>query len=120
MRFFADHCISNSVIQALRDAGHEVARVQEHLPVESEDSVVISKAQELSAILLSLNSDFADIVAFPPSKFKGIIAIQMRNRPGLTGALMKRFLSYMELHPTAGHYAGKLIWVEPHRIRVRS
>lgn len=120
MRFFADHCVSNSVVHTLRSAGHEVVRLRDQLPVESEDSVVISKAQELNAILLSLNGDFADIVAFPPSKFKGIIAIQMRNRPGLTGALMQRLLTYLESHPAADHYTGKLIWVEPHRIRVRT
>ena len=119
MKFFADHCVSNSVVETLRNAGHEVVRLKEHLPVEMEDSVVIAKAQELDAILLSLNSDFADIVAFPPAKFKGIVALLMRNRPALTGTLMKRFLSYMELHPSPDHYQGKLIWVEPGRIRVR-
>lgn len=106
-------------MQALRDAGHEVFRLQEHLPVESEDSDVIAKAQDLGAVLLSLNGDFADIVAYPPSKFQGIVAIAMRNRPSLTVALMKRFLSYLELHPSAGYLRGKLIWVEPDRIRVR-
>ncbi|MGH9786891.1 MAG: DUF5615 family PIN-like protein [Terriglobia bacterium] len=120
MKFFADHCVSNSIIQALRDAGHQVDRLGEHLPVESEDSLVIGKAQELKAILLSLNGDFADIVAFPPSNFCGIVAFQMRNQPGLTSALMERFLGYLELHPSADHYRGKLIWVEPGRMRVRS
>jgi len=119
VRFLADHCVSNSIIQSLRDAGHEVHRVGKHLPVESEDFSVIDKAQELSAILLTLNGDFADIIAFPPFKFKGIVALQMRNRPQLTDTLMKRFLSYLELHPSPDHYRGKLIWVEPGRIRVR-
>jgi predicted nuclease of predicted toxin-antitoxin system len=32
------------------------------LPVESADALVIAKAQEIDAILLSLNGDFADIV----------------------------------------------------------
>jgi hypothetical protein len=35
--------------------------------------VVISEAQELDAILISLNGDFADIVTYPPEKYKGII-----------------------------------------------
>ncbi len=120
MRFFADHCVSNSVVQTLLNAGHEVVRLRERLPVESEDSVVIQKAQELDTILITLNGDFADIVAFPPSKFKGIVALQMRNRPGLTPILMNRLLKYLELHPAAHHFQGKLIWVEPDRIRVRA
>src|SRR3990172_7513098 len=40
------------MIQALRDAGHEVFRVKEHIPVESGDEVVIAKAQELDSIFI--------------------------------------------------------------------
>jgi len=120
LRFLADHCISIFVVQTLRDSGHEVMRIRDVLPVESEDSVVIAKAQEVDAILLSLNGDFADIVAYPPSNFKGIVTLQMRNRPSLIRTLMDRFLAYVEQHPTQDHYRRKLIWVEPHRIRVRT
>jgi hypothetical protein len=28
LRFLADHCISNSIIQALREANHEVVRFE--------------------------------------------------------------------------------------------
>ena len=120
MKFFADHCVSNSVIQSLGSAGHEVVRLRDELPVESEDSIVIAKAQELDAILISIDGDFADIITFPPSRFKGIVTLQMRNRPRLIMTLMERFLGYVKQHPTADHYRGKLIWVEPHRIRVRT
>ena len=62
LRFLADHCISNSIIQTLREANHEVLRLKDLLPVESSDAIVFAKAQEIDAILLSLNGDFADIV----------------------------------------------------------
>ena len=81
MRFFADHCVSNSIARALQNAGHDVLRLRDHLPVESEDDAVIAKAQELGAVLLSLNGDFADIVSYPPANYRGVVAIQMRNRP---------------------------------------
>src|SRR3990172_11064068 len=67
LRFFADHCISNLVIQMLRDAGHEVLRLRDYIPKDSADSVVILKAQELDSILISLNGDFSDIVTYPPA-----------------------------------------------------
>ena len=41
--------------------------------------LVIAKAQEIDAILLSLNGDFADIVNYPPTNYRGIVALQMRN-----------------------------------------
>ncbi len=58
LRFFADHCISNFIIQTLRDAGHEVFRLRDYIPADSPDLVVISKVQELDSILISLNGDF--------------------------------------------------------------
>ena len=81
IRFFADQCVPNPVIEALRAAGHEVLRLREHIAPDSPDPVVISTAQELDAVLVSLNGDFADIVAYPPSGYKGIVAIQVRNHP---------------------------------------
>jgi len=56
LRFFADHCVSNLIIESLAAAGHEVLRLKDHLPVESADSAVMLKAQELGAVLLSLNA----------------------------------------------------------------
>ena len=66
LRFLADHCISNFTTQTLRDAKHEVFRLRDLLSVESADAAVIAKTQEIGAILLSLNGDFADIVTYPP------------------------------------------------------
>ena len=68
LRFLADHCVSNSTVQSLREAHHEVLRLKDVLPVESSDTIVIAKAQEIDAILLSLNGDFSHIVNYPPTK----------------------------------------------------
>lgn len=55
LRFLADHCISNLIIRTLPDTDHEVVRLRDLFPVESPDAIVIAKAQELGAILLSLS-----------------------------------------------------------------
>lgn len=52
LTFFADHCVPNSVIQALRGAGHEVFVLAEHIPPDSDDAVVITTAQELNSVLV--------------------------------------------------------------------
>ena len=49
--------------------------------MESPDENVIAKAQEIDAILLSMNGDFADIVTYPPKDYTGIVALQIRNDP---------------------------------------
>ena len=118
-RFLADHCVSTAIIQTLREAGHEVIRLREQLPVESPDGVVIAKAQQLDAILLSLNGDFADIVAYPPADYQGIIALQVRNHPEIIPQLMQRLQAYFSSHADREYYRGTLLVVEVHRIRVR-
>src|SRR5438552_15657315 len=72
LRFLADHCVSNSTVQSLREANHEVLRLKDVLPVESPDLVVITKAQEIDAILLSLNGDFSHIVNYPPTQINEV------------------------------------------------
>jgi len=117
--FFADHCVSNAIMQTLHDAGHDVLRLRDQLPIESPDPVVMAKAQELDALLLSLNGDFADIVSYPPANYQGIIALQVRNHPEIIPPLMARLRDYLSLHSDRQYYRGKLLVVEVHRIRVR-
>jgi predicted nuclease of predicted toxin-antitoxin system len=119
LRFFADHCVSNSVIETLRDAGYEILRLKDHIPTDSSDSVVISMAQELDATLISLNGDFADIVTYPPEKYKGIIALQVRNHPEVIPQIMSKLIDFLSSNSDEEYYAGKLLLVESHRIRVR-
>jgi len=74
--------VPTSVIKTLWDSGHEIlrlcdiARLCDPLPTNALDPKVIAEAQRLDAVLLSLNSDFADLVRYPPSKYEGIVALQ--------------------------------------------
>ena len=119
LTFLADHCVPNSVIQALRGAGHTVLIVREHIPPDSDDAAVIAKAQELNSILVSLNGDFADITTYPPARYKGIIALQVKNHPEVIPAMMRRLTAYLSAHPEMPNYEGQLLLVEAHRIRIR-
>ena len=119
LRFLADHCISNYIVETLREAKHEVLRLRDLLPVESADRVVIAKAQEIGAVLLSLNGDFADIVIYPPKGYGGIVALQMRNHPEVLPQLCGRLTAYLKFHSDMAHYRGKLFVIEVDRIRIR-
>ncbi len=119
LRFFVDHCIPNFIIQMLRNEDHEVFRLKDHIPTDSADTEVISKAQEIDSILISLNGDFADIVSYPPGNYKGIIALQVKNHPEILPQLITRLKDYLSAHPDMNHYKGKLILMEAHRIRIR-
>ncbi len=119
LRFFADQCVPTVVIETLRDADYEVWYLRDYLPIESPDLVVISKAQELGMILISLNGDFANIFDYPPSNYQGIIALQVRNHPEVLPQIVSRLTDYLSANPDMGHYKGKLFLIEVHRIRIR-
>lgn len=119
IRFFADHCVPTSACAALRDAGHEVLILRDHLPTNATDPEVITAAQDHAAVLLTLNGDFSDIVTYPPGDYLGIVALQLRNHPEVLGQILTRLIEYIEAHPEPEHFGGKLLLVEAHRIRVR-
>jgi predicted nuclease of predicted toxin-antitoxin system len=119
LRFFADHCIPNSIIQKLLDAGHEVLWLKDHIPIESPGPIVIATAQRLDSILISLNGDFTDKLNYPPGYYKGIVALQVRNHPEIIPQLMVRLINYLSSYPDMNSYKGKLILVEVNRIRIR-
>jgi predicted nuclease of predicted toxin-antitoxin system len=120
LRFFADQCVPSLVIQALRDAGHDVLRLRDHIRPDSPDAAVIATAQEVAAVLVSLDGDFMDIVTYPPSRYKGIVAFQVHNHPEAIPHLISRLIAYLTIHPEMADYGGKLFLVEAHRIRIRT
>jgi len=119
VRFFSDQCVPAEITNTLRRHGHQVTLLREVLPIRSLDPVVIAKAQELGAILLSLNGDFADIVSYPPARYLGIVGIQLHNHPEIIPQLMERLLGFLDAHPQQESYHGKLFLVEVHRVRIR-
>ena len=119
LRFFSDQCVPAEITDTLRRHSHQVTLLREVLPIRSLDPEVIAKAQELGAILLSLNGDFADIVAYPPSNYLGIVAVQLHNHPETIPTLMERLVAFLDSNPAQEFYDGKLFIIEAHRVRIR-
>lgn len=119
LRFFSDHCIPTAVSRSLSKEGHQVLLLRDVMPTRSPDAEVIAKAQELECPFVSVNGDFADIVAYPPGAFRGNLAIQLHNHPEVIPRLMERLAAFLRDHPEPAYYQGKLFIVEPHRIRIR-
>ncbi len=119
LRFFLDHCVPRSIGAALEDEGAEVLRLRDHLPTDALDPAVIGRAQELGAVLVTLNGDFADLVAYPPDRYGGIIELQVRNRPEALPHIAAQLRRLVESRPGPDGYRGLLFLVEPHRVRLR-
>jgi predicted nuclease of predicted toxin-antitoxin system len=119
LRLFVDQCVPRSVSESLREAGHTVELLRSYLPINAKDPDVITCAQKLEAVLITLNGDFSDIINYPPVFFGGIIALQVRNHPESLPAIAMRLLTYMREHDEREHWIGKLFLVEAHRIRIK-
>ena len=119
LRFFCDQCVPAEISDTLRAAGNDVTLLREALPIRSPDSAVIARAREIDAILVSLNGDFSDIVAYPPAEYRGIVAIQLHNHPEIIPQLLQRLIVFLAVNPAQGYFHGKLLIVEAHRIRIR-
>jgi predicted nuclease of predicted toxin-antitoxin system len=117
--FFIDQCVPFYVGESLRQASYQTEILRDHLPIDAKDPDVIACAQTLDAALVTLNGDFVDIINYPPAKFGGIIALQVRNHPETLPAIVMRLLTYLGEYPEREHYAGKLFLVEAHRIRIK-
>lgn len=60
--------------------------------------------------------DFADIVTYPPSIYRGIVALQIKNHPEIIPYLMEGLKNYLSANPETSHDAGKLLLIEVHRV----
>jgi predicted nuclease of predicted toxin-antitoxin system len=118
MNFFADHCVPESICRMIEDLGHEVTRLRHVLPQDAKDSEVIKKAKELGFVLVSLNGDFAHIVNYPPAKYSGIIAIQLKNDPRNLVQLKEQLAKLFD-SKTNHDFIGKLVIVDNQKFRVR-
>jgi len=54
LKFLADQCVSSSIIQAFHDEGHEVLRLKDLMPPDSEDQAVIANHDKAEKIFCYL------------------------------------------------------------------
>ena len=113
MRFLADESCDFAVVNALREAGHDVTAVKDMLPGAPDDAV-IGLADRDARVLLTEDKDFGQLVFSSAVNSPGVIFIRF---PGNARQAMAR--SVLELvnkkpEKIKGHFAV----VQPGRIRI--
>ena len=89
----------------------------EHIPATSVDADVVAKAQELDAVLLTVDLDFANIIDYPPEEYGGLIV--MRYDMVAEAEVMNTLKNVLEtLYRDDLRKA--LVIVEPDRYRIRN
>jgi predicted nuclease of predicted toxin-antitoxin system len=115
IRFKLDENIPVDAGEVLRDSGHDVETVlEEHLGGKP-DPDVLKAASDENRTFVTLDLDFADIRAYPPSSYPGIWVLRPRAQDiDNVLALLRGALAVLE-----SEEAENRLWiVEPGRVRI--
>ena len=117
MKFKIDENLPVEVADFLRRAGYNARSVLEQHLGGAPDPEIASVCQEEGRILITLDTDFADIRVYPPAQFPGLIVLRLcrQDKPYILEAI-RRLIPLLSSEPIE-----HLLWiVEDTRLRVRS
>jgi len=116
MEFKVDENLPVEVADLLRQVGYDAVTVFEQHLEGSPDSDIASVCQEEGRALITLDTDFADIRAYPPAQFPGLIVLRLhrQDKPHVL-EVIKRLIPLLASEPLE-----HLLWiVEETRLRIR-
>jgi predicted nuclease of predicted toxin-antitoxin system len=116
MNFKIDENLPVEVAGRLQAAGYDAQTVLMQGMGGETDSVLAEVCQREGRALVTLDLDFADLRAYPPADYPGIIVLRLpRQDKDTVLVVVERLLQALEQEPLAGH-----LWiVEEHRLRMR-
>jgi predicted nuclease of predicted toxin-antitoxin system len=100
----------------LLDAGHDALTVHDQRMGGSTDDSIADVCKTENRAILTLDLDFADIRAYPPDKYSGLIVLRLRRQDRLhVLEVLKHLIPKLDDE----ELAGKLWIVTEHSIRIR-
>lgn len=77
IHFFADECIFKTTIEFLRSRNYEVSTASEEKLAGQNNGTILQKAIQTKRILLTADTDFSNILVYPPETHFGIIVLKI-------------------------------------------
>lgn len=116
MRFKIDENLPVELAELLRSSGHEADTLADEHASGAVDPAVAALCKREGRSLITLDRGFADIRAYPPAEYEGIVVLRPERQDKITVLrLCSQFVEALRAHPLAGY-----LWVlEPHRLRLR-
>ncbi len=116
MRFLVDECLPTSVAATLREAGHDAIHVVDSGLAGSPDDEVIRRAAVERRVLVSLDTDFGEILANSVDPGPSVVLFR---RPSRRAAELAELL-LANLEPIlADLERGAFVVIEERRLRIR-
>jgi predicted nuclease of predicted toxin-antitoxin system len=118
MRFLVDASLPRPTAPLIISRGHDAIDVRDIGMGGALDPDIAAYAQNRQLALVSRDYDFADVRAYPPDQYAGIIVIELPNTATVPTIL--NFVDYLlQQHAVLNDLPGRLAIVEPGRIRLR-
>ena len=117
MLFKIDENLPVEVAELLRDSGHDALTVLDQQLGGQPDRTIGGILRDEKRALMTLDLDFADIRAFPPGEYAGLILFRLpvQDKHSIL-SLVKRVIPLLSREPLVG-----TLWiVDPTAIRIRS
>lgn len=77
MQFKIDENMPIEIAEMLTNAGHDAKTVNEQQLQGVKDTVLINVCKNENRALVTLDTDFSDIRAYPPQEYSGIIVLRL-------------------------------------------
>ncbi|HEW78507.1 MAG TPA: hypothetical protein ENH34_00865 [Phycisphaerales bacterium] len=116
MNFKIDENLPVEIAALLKKAGYDATTVSEQNLIGTSDANLAAVCQKEKRIMLTLDTDFADVRHYPPDRFCGIIVMRLnrQDKPHVLEVL-QRVIRLFPKEPIEQH-----LWVvEEDRIRIR-
>ncbi len=116
IKFKIDENLPVEVADSLRQVGYDAATVYEQNLVGEADENIATVCQLEKRAIVTLDTDFADIRAYPPKEYLGIIVMRLKrqDKPYVLD-IVNRWLKALSEETLEGHW-----WiVDERQIRIR-
>lgn len=80
MRFKVDENLPIEIAGLLLTSGYDAITVNDQLLQGADDSVLIERCDRENRVIITLDTDFSDIRAYPPWDHEGIIVVRVGNQ----------------------------------------
>jgi len=115
MKFKIDENLPVEIATLLEENGYSALTVLQQQLCGKSDANIAKVCQREKRVLVTLDTDFADIRSYPPSEFSGLIILRLKkqDKPYVL-SVANRFLKILPHEPLERH-----LWiVEEGRIRI--
>ena len=112
LKVLCDENVPGAVVEELRRWSFDVLRAVPRTP----DEELAGQALRESRIILTWDSDFANVLAYPPTRFRGIIRVKID--PPFPSIVIPALKRVFDAFPTIDHFRRKLVIVEASTFRV--